>query len=271
MPNLGSGLSFGSFNKIPGYDYDASSYIQQAGITSETSRTRINEFIIGIKATGLWPFLIFWPLRSTQNVGTGLTAYSFGGLGNYPGTLTSSSMWSTNGLAVLDSAWMDTGLTLGASDSIISVHTTTSDGGNNNAMFFSAGVNVNGRQFAYGNSAVADIEILSVYRDTWSTSAGTIGTSFVNNGIGGRIGSRYLSFRPQSNTTINATLNNTITTGTAITGWANSSAGPIRARGYVCPNEIGFFAVSKVIISDYTDSIIRNLYKTTLGLELGLP
>ena len=255
---------------MEGYDYDASYYIQQAGITSETSRARINAFIIGIKATTLWPYMVFWPLRSTQNVGTGLTAYSFGGLGTYNGTLTSSSMWSTNGLAVLDSVYMDTGLTLGAPDSIFSVHTTTSAGVNNDAMMFTSGVNVNGRQFGYGNSASADIEILSVYRDTWATSAGLIGTSYVNNGLGGRIGSRYLSFRPQSNTTINATLNNTITTGT-LTGWATSSAGPIRARGYVCPNEIGFFAVSKLIITNADDAIIRALYKTTLGLELGLP
>lgn len=37
MPNLGSGLSFGSFNKIPGYDYDASSFIVQAGIENSAT------------------------------------------------------------------------------------------------------------------------------------------------------------------------------------------------------------------------------------------
>lgn len=43
-------------------------------------------------------FWVCWPLRSSQNIGTGTTAFSLGGLGNYPGTLVNGPVWSESGL-----------------------------------------------------------------------------------------------------------------------------------------------------------------------------
>lgn len=98
MPSLGSGLSLGTLNKISGFDYDASSYITLAGITDATARTQINDFILGLKASSLWSLSVCWPLRSTQNTGSGNIAYSFGGMGSYHGTLSSSPTWTTSGV-----------------------------------------------------------------------------------------------------------------------------------------------------------------------------
>ena len=39
-----------------------------------------------------------WPLRSSQNAGTGTTAYSLGGLGTYNGTLVNGPTWGADGV-----------------------------------------------------------------------------------------------------------------------------------------------------------------------------
>jgi hypothetical protein len=42
--------------------------------------------------------MVCWPLRSSQNAGTGSTAYSLGGLGTYNGTLINGPTWGEDGL-----------------------------------------------------------------------------------------------------------------------------------------------------------------------------
>ena len=63
-----------------------------------SSRQLINSFVKGVKGLGLWSSMVCWPLRSSQNASSTLTANSLGGLGTYNGTLTgvgSSSYLST--------------------------------------------------------------------------------------------------------------------------------------------------------------------------------
>jgi hypothetical protein len=68
--------------------------------TTENSRQLINNFVKGIKSLGLWNSMVCWPLRSSQNVGAGLTARSLGGLGNFDGTLAGSAppTWGSDGI-----------------------------------------------------------------------------------------------------------------------------------------------------------------------------
>jgi hypothetical protein len=47
---------------------------------------------------GLWNSMVCWPLRSTQNAGTGTTAYSLGGLGTFNGSLTNGPTWGSDGV-----------------------------------------------------------------------------------------------------------------------------------------------------------------------------
>lgn len=42
--------------------------------------------------------MVCWPLRSSQNAGTGTTAYSLGGLGTFNGTLTNGPTWGSAGI-----------------------------------------------------------------------------------------------------------------------------------------------------------------------------
>jgi hypothetical protein len=55
--------------------------------------------VIGMKTLGLYNSMVCWPLRSTQNAGTGSTAYSLGGLGTYNGTLVNGPTWGADGVA----------------------------------------------------------------------------------------------------------------------------------------------------------------------------
>jgi hypothetical protein len=79
----------------PSYDPDALAYVQASGATDIDN---INAFIVGVKALGLYNSMVCWPLRSTQNAGTGSTAYSLGGLGTYNGTLVNGPTWGTDGV-----------------------------------------------------------------------------------------------------------------------------------------------------------------------------
>ena len=84
----------------PAYDADASTYFTTAGVTSTAGRQQISRFVTGIKDLGLWSSMVCWPLRSSQNAGTGTTAYSLGGLGTYDGTLTNGPTWGADGITL---------------------------------------------------------------------------------------------------------------------------------------------------------------------------
>jgi len=254
----------------PAYDADASTYFTTAGVTSTAGKQQISRFVTGVKDLGLWSNMVCWPLRSSQNPGIGTTVYSLGGYGTYNGTLSSSELRTTDGLAITSgSTYMSTSLTLGAyPDSIIAVTNILTDIGANKEYLFTAGVNVNGRQFSIGTSGVNDLDHLFAQRDVWYTLASDLGYAYNTFGI--RAGPRYISWRPQSNTTFRATLNGNFLNGSA-TGWAASTAGQIAPRGNEGANTLGFFAYLNTAISDSLDNQIRSLYKTTLGQGLGLP
>lgn len=81
------------------FDKDALNYFSTAGITDSTAKNQLNNFIKEIKRLGLWNNMVCWPLRSSQNAGTGTTAYSLGGLATYNATLTSPApTWTSDGL-----------------------------------------------------------------------------------------------------------------------------------------------------------------------------
>jgi len=51
-----------------------------------------------VKALGLWQNMVAWSLRDYQNAGTGSTVYSLGGLGNHNGTLVNVASWGNSGI-----------------------------------------------------------------------------------------------------------------------------------------------------------------------------
>jgi hypothetical protein len=97
MPQLGLGLR-ANVSGTSIYDADAVSYFARAGVTDATAKAQISAFAKGLKNLGLWNSSVCWLLKSSQNAGTGTTAYSFGGLGTFNGTLTNGPTWGTNGI-----------------------------------------------------------------------------------------------------------------------------------------------------------------------------
>jgi hypothetical protein len=70
--------------------------------TTQNSRQLINNFVKGIKSLGLWNSMVCWPLRSSQNASTTLTARSLGGLGTFDAALANfanaATAWGSNGV-----------------------------------------------------------------------------------------------------------------------------------------------------------------------------
>lgn len=99
---LGLGLRLGS-GTFAGFDADAAAYFDRAGVTDATAKAQINAFVKGIKDLGLYSNMVCWPLRSSQNAGTGTTAYSLGGLGTYNGTLVNNPTRGADGINMVGS------------------------------------------------------------------------------------------------------------------------------------------------------------------------
>lgn len=85
-------------------DRDAREFFARANISDAAARTQLNGFVRGVKQLGLWDSMVCWPLRSTQNAGTGTAAFSLGGLGTYVGTLVNGPTWGTAGITTTASA-----------------------------------------------------------------------------------------------------------------------------------------------------------------------
>ena len=97
MPQNGLLLSPNN-SKAAVYDKDAINYFSRAGVTNATAKSQINAFVKGVKNLGLYNSMVCWPLRSSQNAGTGSTAYSLGGLENPNASLVNSPTWGTDGI-----------------------------------------------------------------------------------------------------------------------------------------------------------------------------
>ena len=78
-----------------GIDPDAADFCSRSGASD---RAAVSAFVRGVKDLGLYQSMVCWPLRSTQNAGTGTTAYSLGGLGTFNGTLIDGPTWGVDGI-----------------------------------------------------------------------------------------------------------------------------------------------------------------------------
>ena len=80
------------------WELDVQGYLNVCNITDATPRKQIRDFSAGVNDLGLWNSMVCWPLRSSQNYGSGTTAYSLGGLGTFNGTLVNGPSWGVDGV-----------------------------------------------------------------------------------------------------------------------------------------------------------------------------
>lgn len=250
MPKLGLGLGLPTTRVSASFDPDALAYFTTAGISDATAKTQINDFVKGIKDLGLWNSMVCWPLRSSQNAGTGTTAYSLGGLGTYNGTLNNSPIWTTDGLN-MEVAGRNVSTTL----SISQPFTVFS-------IFRSSGLyGASTTQRVYGPNAQGSLTRAGGSGSSASVvaSAGLNATVFTVSGSGS-YGSQIEFNGASSTTSVNGGAKSAINPGTANnTGFI---IGDVTARGTL-NSFTAVFNTSSV-------ALIYSTYKNTLGQGLPL-
>jgi hypothetical protein len=254
---------------ISGFDSDAAAYFERAGVTDATAKGQINAFVKGIKDLGLWSSIISWPLRSSQNRGTGTTAYSLGGFGTFNGTLTNGPTWSADGV-VFD----------GVDDYIMTSFTAA----NGPASFgFASKVTA-----LTGNQAVLSLDDLTsrkmnLFHTTDAASRirfeanlnGSMGNRIdINNTnslnfVFGQASHDGTNFYGQGN---DATIQSVAASGTMqgtganlVFGTRSATFAPILFAGTIAFG----YSISSSVNANFTN--LYTLYKTTLGTGLGLP
>ena len=253
---------------ISGYDADAVAYFERAGVTDATAKGQINAFVKGMKDLGLYNNMVSWPLRSSQNAGTGTTAYSLGGAGIFNGTLTNGPTWGTDGV-IFD-----------GSNDYISVSTSAST--NNTGTIFYCGIhatmtgtqkgmNVNNIEIGKAETAIFGIEGAHL-SPPFPTVARTTAISGFGSGVRYTATGVYIP----SSTIMSRFYNGESkeTNGTAVYGTFSASVVNIGARNFDNSNFNGTISVAVYLNSALSDAnvlAVHNLYKTTLGTGLGLP
>jgi len=260
MPQLGLGLR-ANVSGISLYDGDAAAYFTTAGITDATAKAQINAFVKGIKDLGLWNNMVCWTLRSTQNAGTGTTAYSLGGAGTYNGTLTNGPTWGSNGIffdGVND--YISTTLTIAGANSscgIVGTCPTSLAGGN-----MLRGLNSNSEYIYWLNPR---------------TSFGgefRFGTSNIGVSDNSLTGTHFWAIRGVSGSATRAYIDGSIY-GTSVSSTSTPSPLVLNAGLIIGGNAGGYSGTMSFAVIFTTDvsspSSLYTLYKTTLGTGLGLP
>jgi len=246
-------------------------YSRVCGIVDPIARRQLFKFADGIYDMGLWPHMVCWPLRSSQNAGTGTTAYSFGGLGTYNGTLVNGPTWGVDGVSMSSSCSMETGVLLGSSPcAIVSVHHQITYVGGNANLFFTAGINVSGRQVSDFNTSNYNQRYAFFWYNAWPPAFASTISSL--NDVDPLI-FNYTAWRVRSSSQMQCSYNSFQSNAGTMTDWDTSSPTCTRFGIFDLGGDIkfSFLATFDVDLDNNKDSQVRALYKSTLGQGLGLP
>jgi hypothetical protein len=235
-------------------DPDAKAFID---LTGATDRAGINAFVRGVKALGLWDSMVCWPLRSSQNAGSGTTAFSLGGLGTFNGTLVNGPTWGVDGVVfVSGSARVITLPSVPLVGDYMQASTQAAPSGNLRVLnFVDTGAAV-GLWAGFANNYYWDGRA-SVGGSVVRLIGGTVGTAMqFNLGTATTAGMQF--FVNGSSIMSNAT--STALSSTAKTSFQINDNG---GNG-----TIAFVLMAQSVTGA---SSLYALYKSTLGIGLGLP
>jgi hypothetical protein len=248
-------------------DVDGDAYLARAGVTNPLGRCEVLWFTRGVKALDLWRSMVCWPMRNYQNIGTASTVYSIGGLGVFNGTMINAPTWGINGInfdgiddrITLPNNSFGTGsnptsiLAFLKNDTFAARQIVLSQGNNNsNTDAFTiespSGVVNDAVSIAFTNSTIAARSL------SWKSLM--IGNT--NIGFTGKDGGTVSSF------SLSNTLNKTGT---------SCAIGAFGSPTGVAPFDGLISAVIRIdnIPTTQLNSNVHNLYKSTLGSNLGLP
>jgi hypothetical protein len=253
-------------------DKDAADYCRRSGAQDKRA---ISAFVRGVKASGLWNSMTCWPLRSSQNAGTGDTVYSLGGLGTFDGTRVNGPAWTADGLtfdATNENVQLPDNANLYNARSGMVAFKTTDSASSQQLIQFQSGL------------SSADWYYLFLFQGTANATESGVRLAMTRNGAGslndntGRT-INLTDFQSAAftmdNTTDNVFRNGAIEVGAARTGL--SAINPTGARnvrlifGNSNASTGSFAASSSAKWSDAQVAALHSLYRNTLGTGLGLP
>ena len=238
------------------FDPDARAFISTAGITDRVAKGQINSFVIQAKALGIYNNMVCWPLRSTQNSGTGTTAYSLGGLTTANGALTGASLptWGVNGVNFLPSVSSRITASLAISQPFSVYGCISFNNLTNGGSLFSGGSGTNAQIYNFLNSGKIEAD------------AGTPLTSSASYSLG----SKFFPTAYFNGASSVVGINNSTSNGSAgSNGISSLIIGNNNNINFAGKNiEIPFLMF---VSNSAINSSVYTLYKNTLGQGLGLP
>jgi hypothetical protein len=234
------------------------------------SRRLISDFVKGIKSLGLWNSMVCWPLRSSQNASTTLTARSLGGLGTYDAPMTglgtASAAWGTNGVNIIGGGCLETLSTpLTTTNSIRSQLAVWNNTGGGTIIPMSSAT-IGAVRFALrsNNATNACIDSFDgTSNDVFGSQ--TVPAGFNQSAATYNFASGLFTFNANRGTQTTATRAITFSSGNiTLGGWQPSNTG---SGSFVLP----FALVANVEMSLNNLNSVNNLYRQTLGIGLNLP
>jgi hypothetical protein len=240
-------------------DPDAAAFIAASGATDTAN---INAFVKGIKALGLWNSMVCWPLRSSQNAGSGTTVFSLGGLGTFNGTLVNGPTWGADGL-VFDADNKHLSTPIGWSMAAVK-----------SAIFEASISNTSGSFLRIIGGTTTPLQVNGFISPNW----GLFGFDFTTGIQRGPYGTvlpintnSLWTLRQVSNVRSEVSRNQATYTGATSVAWTGS----LSATDFMTnvSGRASFFLVTAdgISLSQTESNDVQNLYKSTLGQGLGLP
>ena len=260
----------------PAYDADASTYFTTAGVTSVAGRQQISRFVTGIKDLGLWSSMVCWPLRSSQNAGTGATAYSLGGLQTANATLVNGSTWTSNGTPFTTTQYANATISNPGQDlTLLLVAAGSGASFASFPQFFgiqSPSTYVSNQILIGSNGGGANVGLFHANSSSFSASGN------ITSGLSGSTSFVCLSSSTKTNTLLNIKRLDISSEGSGTpvsSGTATLTRMQLNGRWNsaleLAPSITCAFCAIIAPNINSTESSFYTLYKTTLGQGLGLP
>lgn len=238
------------------------------GTISVNPQTQINSFVKEIKNLGLWNNILFYPLRSFQNLSSGTTLKSLGGYGAIDATINFGGSKTANGV-VLNGNLFQT----------ITGNLTSSNGNVSRSAFVVTTNYISGQMLGPGWGTITSTRF-SLRRDSVTSSQLDSYDGITNDSFGisnnNLMPIFYLASYNSSATNLFTYANGSVVTSATLTRNISSQTG-FKFNGWGNGGDsvgYGTFVVGGVLDTSVTQAqanTIYNAYKATLGQGIGLP
>jgi hypothetical protein len=252
-------------------DPDAAAFCARSGASD---RAALSAFVRGVKDLGLWESMVCWPLRSTQNAGTGTTAYSLGGLGTFNGTLVNGPTWGVNGATFINASSQyittNSSINLSTADTLIAAVAKFTDSGLRDLVGTGTVTGSTGFLLAQGSATSLAAQAQGTVIFFPSINHGATQGSFES----------YAALNSNSGTTVTVSFGASTNSSTQPTHVVNSGNHPFiighfaaaAAGSRYMQGDVALALLmrgAQATIGNW--AILTSLYKQTLGTGLGLP